>query len=271
MTVSWGHVAKTAKRRIAFVRQPLVIGQTAVAGLATAGDDASVEPFGDEPVRCPVCGLHFVPDRASETRAHRHPVSPSVFRREGEYWLIMFEGDVMRLRDTKGLRCLAALLANPGREMLALQLVSGDNRPGAPSVAGRVRTEDGLRLFMPGDGEDVIDAKARSAFEQRLDDLRAEADEAEQFGDAERLARAEGEIEALVQALRSVVGLGGRTRQMASPAERARQSVTKAIKAAAERIAAESPALARHLASTLRTGTYCVYDPDPRLPVTWRT
>lgn len=239
--------------------------------MATAGDHALVEPFGDEPVRCPACGLRFVPDRASETRAHRHPVSPSVFRREGEYWLIMFEGDVMRLRDTKGLRCLAALLANPGREMLALQLVSGDGRPGAPPAAGRVRTEDGLRLFVPGDGEDVIDAKARSAFEQRLDDLRGEADEAEQFGDAERLARAEAEIEALGQALRSVVGLGGRTRQMASPAERARQSVTKAIKVAAERIAAQSPALARHLASTVRTGTYCVYDPDPRLPVTWRT
>ena len=145
-------------------------------------------------------------------------------------------------------------------------------RPARCAVCGRARrTEDGLRLFIPGDGEDVIDAKARTAFEQRLGDLRAEADEAEQFGDAERLARAEGEIEALVQALRSVVGLGGRTRQMASPAERARQSVTKAIKAAAERIAAESPALARHLASTVRTGTYCVYDPDPRLPVTWRT
>src|SRR5207247_2809285 len=38
----------------------------------------------------------------------------NVFRREGEYWSITFEGETLRLKDSKGLRYLAELLANPG-------------------------------------------------------------------------------------------------------------------------------------------------------------
>jgi hypothetical protein len=49
--------------------------------------------------------------------------SRNVFRREGEYWTVVFEGSVVRLRDTKGLRHLARLLAHPGREFHAVDLV----------------------------------------------------------------------------------------------------------------------------------------------------
>jgi hypothetical protein len=30
-----------------------------------------------------------------------------------------------------------------------------------------------------------------------------------------------------------------------------------------------NPALGRHLSSTIRTGRYCSYTPDPRVPITW--
>jgi hypothetical protein len=66
------------------------------------------------------------------------------------------------------------------------------------------------------------------------------------------------------------VGLGGRSRKSASSTERARQSVTKAIKAAIDRIASHSPALARHLTSAVQTGTFCSYAPDPRAPISWK-
>ena len=39
----------------------------------------------------------------------------NVFRREGDYWSVVFEGHTARLRDLKGLRYLARLLADPGR------------------------------------------------------------------------------------------------------------------------------------------------------------
>lgn len=51
--------------------------------------------------------------------------------------------------------------------------------------------------------------------------------------------------------------------------ERARVNVTRALRGALERIAAHHPELARHLAATLRTGTFCVYTPDPRVPDAW--
>jgi hypothetical protein len=66
------------------------------------------------------------------------------------------------------------------------------------------------------------------------------------------------------------VGLGGRDRRAASSAERARVNVTRAIRAALGRIAEHSPALGRHLEATVRTGTFCSYVPDPRLPLTWQ-
>ena len=65
------------------------------------------------------------------------------------------------------------------------------------------------------------------------------------------------------------MGLGGRARKAPSDAERARVNVTKAIKAALARIRDQRPALWRHLANTIRTGTFCSYAPDPRVPTTW--
>jgi hypothetical protein len=52
-------------------------------------------------------------------------------------------------------------------------------------------------------------------------------------------------------------------------AERARLSVTRAIRRAQARIAACHPMLGRHLETTLHTGTYCSYMPDSRVPIAW--
>lgn len=50
---------------------------------------------------------------------------------------------------------------------------------------------------------------------------------------------------------------------------RARVNVTRAIKAAVERVSEHSPDLGRHLSATVRTGTFCAYEPDPRVPIAW--
>jgi hypothetical protein len=47
-----------------------------------------------------------------------------VFRREGEYWSIAFDGQAFRLKDTKGLHYPAHLLRHPGRELHALDLAA---------------------------------------------------------------------------------------------------------------------------------------------------
>lgn len=46
------------------------------------------------------------------------------FLREGEYWTIAYEGSVFRVKDTKGLRCLAHLLLRPGQYCQAEELLA---------------------------------------------------------------------------------------------------------------------------------------------------
>lgn len=115
----------------------------------------------------------------------------------------------------------------------------------------------------------ALDAQAKAAYKQRLDDLREELDEADRFADIERACRARAEMEALTVELSAAVGWFGRDRAVGSAAERARQSVTKALKTARTRIARQSPTLGWHLAATVRTGTFCAYDPEPA--VAWDT
>jgi hypothetical protein len=223
-------------------------------------------------VQCPLCGHRFqLNTDQSAVEVSGAGRTLFVFQREGEYWFIGYEADTFRLKDTKGLRYLHTLLGNPGREILALDLVQYDEGGfSARSNAPRLQREDGLRLFMPGDGGEVIDRSARVAYERRVRDLADEVEDAEASGDAERAALLHEELDFIVEHLAAATGLAGATRHTVSPAERARQSVTKAMKSAAARISGHSPALGRHLASTIRTGTYCIYQPDPRVPTSWR-
>lgn len=194
------------------------------------------------------------------------------FQREGEYWTVSYEGAVVRLKDSKGLRQIALLLAQPGRELHATDLeamVGGAIEPTASGPGSRVDPgELGLRPDF-GDAGELLDAEARAAYKARLEELEEELDEAERFNDPIRAEKAREERDFLVRELARAVGLGGRDRRAASHAERARLNATRAIRAARATIAREHPALGRHLAATIRTGRYCSYTPDPRTPVAW--
>jgi hypothetical protein len=51
--------------------------------------------------------------------------------------------------------------------------------------------------------------------------------------------------------------------------ERARASVTRAIRQAILRIAAYHPSLGAHLERGIKTGAYCAYAPDPQARMVW--
>jgi tetratricopeptide (TPR) repeat protein len=199
-------------------------------------------------------------------------VSRNRFRREGEYWTVRYEGSVALLKDAKGLRHLAQLLGNPGREFHAIDLEVAETRSQRPAPsAARDRAGTGELQVRPdlGDAGELLDTKAKAAYKARLDELAAELDEAERFGDPGRAAKAGAERDFLVDELARAVGLGGRDRRAASHAERARLNVTRAIRAAMANLARANPSLGRHLAATIRTGRYCSYTPDPRAPISW--
>ena len=128
-----------------------------------------------------------------------------ILRREGEFWTIAYDGALCRLKDGKGIRYLAVLLARPGERLSAVALLSGSPAWTAATAAER-------------------------------------------------------------QASATAAALGAD----AARVERARVNVTRAIRAAVQRIAADHPALGLHLKGSIRTGSLCSYSPDPRLPISWR-
>ena len=197
----------------------------------------------------------------------RHMADQNVFHREGEYWSVVFQGQTIRLRDLKGLRYLARLLTSPGRDFHVLEMVA-DATGGAVEIEGTV--EAGLTVSLGLDAGPLLDAQAKKAYRRRLAEIDEDGEDALTMGDHERAAQAEAERDFLVHELARAVGLGGRDRSAASMSERARASVTRAVRQAMAHIQKHHPVLGEHLERTIRTGTYCSYLPDPQVPAAWK-
>ena len=174
-----------------------------------------------------------------------------VFHKAGEYWTICFDGSPFQLRDERGLGYIAILLAHPNEQIHALELVA----PG----------DDRVHRLGFSSADPLLDDQAKAAYRTRLADLREELDEAESWGDSERAATLSAELGFLTDELARAVGLGGRDRLAATPAERARISVTKAIRRATAKVAKHDSLLGEHLAVAIRTGTFCSYRPGEKM------
>jgi hypothetical protein len=194
-----------------------------------------------------------------------------LFRREGEYWTIVLDGHVCRLKDAKGLRFISHLVDHPGREFHVLDLAAAVEGVGeAPTAAGKATLGEGqVASAGLGDAGAMLDDRAKASYRAKLEELAEDLDEAERFGDTERAARAREMIEFITDELTAAVGLGRRDRKAASHAERQRLRVTKAIKSSVAKLAECDPSVGRHFAISIKTGSFCSYTPDPDRPVTW--
>lgn len=183
-------------------------------------------------------------------------IAVAALHREGDYWTLVYGEATSRLKDTKGLRYLSALLRHPGKEFHALELI----RLEAPGSSWDAPVDDGL---------EVLDPQAKAAYRRRLTELRGEIDDADACNDLGRAERARSELETLTQRLAEAVGLGGRDRRTSSATERARSTVTQRIRSAIQKIGEGHPTLADGLSRRVRTGTVCVYEPDLTHPIRW--
>lgn len=209
---------------------------------ADAGSDIgmeSIEPSLDALSR-------WVAREASLIRCR--PPCPATFARTGDVWTLSFGGRTVRVPHLKGLEDLAALLGRPEQELHCIDLIGGTGAA--------------------GDALPALDEHARDQYRARMRELRGAIDAAQADNDPGAAERAEAELAALVQQLSASFGLGGRARRSKSPAERARSAISWRIRAAIKRIAAVHPELGRHLDSSVRTGSHCVY--RPAAPVSWR-
>jgi hypothetical protein len=190
----------------------------------------------------------------------------SLFLHQNDYWIIRYNGHSALLKSTRGLRCLAVLLRDPGREFHVSELLAGPMDASTPvaAVAVHGRVTGGLHA-----GITVLDAPAKAEYKCRLNELRQDLDEAERFNDPLRRAEVQSEIDVITDRLASAVGFGGRDRKTSSDAERARSAVTKGIKRAIEKIGEAIPSLGYHFATRIKTGYFCSYHPHPDRPATW--
>jgi len=211
---------------------------------------------GETTVRTPV-------ERAPDPS--ERPPGRNAFRREGDFWSLSYEGRTVLVKDLKGMHYLARLLAEPEREVHALDLVALESGGAAPGG----RSEPELQRWGPGDAGEMLDARAKDAYRRRLAEIEEDIEEARAIGDTGRGVQAASERDFLARELSRAVGLGGRDRKAGSASERARASVTRAVRQALVRIRLHHPSLGKHLDHAIRTGTYCAYLPDPRVPLEW--
>ena len=237
-------VALLAHRR---VRSPLLVAATLRDAGACLDDEAmasrAAAAFG-------ALGLGAGPAAGPAPTIGLTAVDGCSFRREGDGWVLAWHGKVAHVRHTKGMADLARLLARPHTEVHVLDLVD---------VGPTLET---------GPSDDGIDPTARRQYRARLEDIESELDEADGNGDVARSERLHLEREALLAELSTAYGLGGRTRRRGGSSERARSAVTQRIRDAIIRIEGRHPELGHHLRRSVRTGTFCAYQPET--PVEWR-
>jgi len=181
--------------------------------------------------------------------ARRASAGRASLRCEGDAWALEFGGRTVRVKGTRGLEYLAELIEHPGVARWAIDLAGAD--PG-------------------GDAGPLLDGAARAAYERRARELEEELARTDRRSDPHGAEAILSELDAIAGELAAAVGLGGRARRAGSAIERARQSVTKALRATIRRIAELDPELGTYLEVTVRTGTACRFDPDLREPVEWR-
>lgn len=196
----------------------------------------------------------------------------NVFRRESAYWTIVHEGRRCLLPDSKGLRLLAVLLDDPGREFYVFDLACGAEPVWTDVKRGPVvdRSEAGA-MGIEGDLGPLLDRRATREYRHEIESLKEQLDEAVEFNDTEKACRLREQVKMFADQLAEAVGLGGRNRPIASPEDRLRQRVRKNIKAAIEAIREVNPSLGHHLDTHVKTGRYCSYSADPEHPLRWTT
>jgi pimeloyl-ACP methyl ester carboxylesterase len=171
------------------------------------------------------------------------------FVRQGDVWLLVFAGVTAHIKDSRGLRDIALLLSQRNRDIHVQEISAG-----------------GDAVILQREAP-VLDKLALGQFRQRLADIEEAKQQAASSEDEVTYQQLEQEQDSITAALRQALAPGHRQRQFAGVAERARKATSARIRSTIKRIAPIHPALAEHLNSTIRTGTYCSYSAGEEL--TW--
>ena len=183
-----------------------------------------------------------------ESVGSQHEAAFGVVRlRDGAYEFLA-GGEEALVAEGVGVRYLVQLLSAPG------QTISATDLAGAP-VGGRAQP--------------LSDATALAAYRRRLAELRTEIDEAEADADLERAAALAAGTRRADRAPRGSGRAVGQQPAVLRWRERARTAVQKSIRRALDRIAVSAPRLGAGLATSIRTGSVCSFEPGDGVPADW--
>jgi hypothetical protein len=184
--------------------------------------------------------------------ADRVPAAPKATltcTRQGRKWLLALGPRSVLVDHRIGVLHLAVLIANPGREIDAIDLASG------LSILGKANRDN-------PSSQPMLDREAIRGYRNRLAELQREIDALDARNDRDRAAHARAERDWLTSELAATAGLGNRTRGFPTNQERARIAVGKAIRRAVHHISEADRVIGEHLRHTLHTGTRCSYLPS---------
>ncbi len=165
---------------------------------------------------------------------------------DGDLWTMEFDGKSVVLPEVKGFHDLQTLLENPGQPFHCAELMDAK---------------------LLDSGAEVLDNKAKSAYQRKILELQEEIEQAEDLNDFHRSSDLQKEYDELLEHLTGALGLGGRSRKSGGTVEKARSAVTWRIRSAISKIEKEHPRLGIHLSNSVRTGTTCSYTPEQ--PFRW--
>lgn len=97
--------------------------------------------------------------------------------------------------------------------------------------------------------------------------MRDDLSEAERFNDPGRASKARAETDFITAELAAAYGVRAHARARNEESEKARKTVANRIRTVLTKIKSVHPSLWRHLFTTLKTGTFCSYNPEK--PTAW--
>lgn len=249
---------------ILFYPPPLAVPTVAVALSSGVGLQGETAP-------------ELRPEQQTPVEAQPDPADRplNVFRKQGEYWDIAFQGgEQFRLRDMKGLNYIHCLLGYPFREFPVTELYAAtekhipDDRMVA-SLEGDYGDEREYGITDLGGDQTVFDTQTRDTLRARLDELIERREDAESWDNANMKEEIDQEVEWIREELRVNLDYKGEPRKMPDEHDKLRQAVYKTIERAREKIRQHDPGLYEYLKDHIETGARCCYSPNSNSLLDW--
>ncbi len=196
-----------------------------------------------------------------ETRVN-NSIPEYIFQLMGEYWEIRFGDDIIRLKDSKGLKYIHSLLKNPYQPIRSDSLTAPHvnvNTAFREVTSSQVMEKEAAKIRYAPDEVYVEMTNKIKELEEIFLELTPGSDEyflAEEHIKSERKKRS------------NYFNRAGQERPH-DDGEKARQAVYTAITTAKKRINKNLPSLFAHLQRYLNTGFECIYDPPPSELKSW--